>query len=106
MANRLAKPTPAWLERLDETDQHFIKRMVLASGSLKQLAAEYEVSYPTIRQRLDRIIERVRIADENPGDDAFEARMRLLVADNQLNPGLARELLTLHRETRQDPGQA
>ena len=77
--------------------------MVLASGSLKQLAAEYEVSYPTIRQRLDRIIERVKITDEHPEDDAFEARVRLLVSDNQLNPGLARELLTLHREQRQDP---
>ena len=71
---------PAWIRYLDETDLHFVKRMVLASGSLKQLAAEYEVSYPTIRQRLDRIIDRVRQLDANPGDDALEARVRLLVA--------------------------
>ena len=93
---------PPWLTRLDETDLHFIKRMVLASGSLKQLAQEYEVSYPTIRQRLDRIIERVRVADANPDDDAFEARVRLMVGDNQLEPGVARELLSLHRQTRKE----
>ena len=40
---------PAWLVHLEDEDRQFIKRLVLASGSLKQLAAEYGVSYPTIR---------------------------------------------------------
>ena len=92
---------PHWIRRLDETDLQFIKRMVLASGSLKQLAAEYDVSYPTIRQRLDRIIERVQLADANPSDDALEARVRALVAENEMSPELARELLELHRQDRE-----
>ena len=90
--------TPPWLSRLDDTDLHFIKRMVLVSGSLKQLAAEYEVSYPTIRQRLDRIIERIKVADNNPGDDAFESRIRMMVSENQIKPALAKELMDLHRQ--------
>ncbi len=92
---------PPWLSRLDDTDLHFVKRMVLASGSLKQLAAEYEVSYPTIRQRLDRIIERIKVADNNPEDDAFESRIRMMVSENQIKPALAKELMDLHRQVSQ-----
>ena len=97
---------PNWLKQLDETDLHFIKRMVLASGSLKQLAEEYDVSYPTIRQRLDRVIQRIQQADNNPNDDAFESRVRQLVSDNELAPMIARDLLDLHRATHQNPNQS
>jgi hypothetical protein len=92
---------PDWLRRLDEADVQFIKRMVLASGSLKELAAQYEVSYPTIRQRLDRIIERIRVTEDHPDDDEFESRVRILVAENSLKPTIARDLLALHRQTTQ-----
>lgn len=94
---------PPWLSRLDDTDLHFIKRMLLTSGSLKQLAQEYEVSYPTIRQRLDRIIERVKVTDANPLDDPFEAKVRRMVGENELKPGIAKELLTLHRQAKETP---
>ena len=91
---------PTWVQRLEETDLHFIKRMVLASGSLKQLSTEYEVSYPTIRQRLDRIIDRVRLYDNNPEDDLFESRIRALVAEQDIEPNLGKELLELHRSSK------
>ena len=45
-----------WMAALAEEDRHFLKRFLLASGSLKALAAEYGVSYPTVRSRLDRLI--------------------------------------------------
>ena len=79
--------------------------MVLASGSLKQLAEEYDVSYPTIRQRLDRVIQRIQEADNNPDDDVFESRVRQLVSDNELPPNVARDLLELHRATHQNQNQ-
>ena len=49
---------PKWLSVLSEEDVHFIKRFVLASGSLKELAKQYRVSYPTLRIRLNRLIEK------------------------------------------------
>ena len=94
------KETPAWIEHLDDTDLQFVRRMILASGSLKDLAAEYGVSYPTIRQRLDRIIERIRIIEKNDTADAFEMRMRLLVADGKIDPRTGSDLLKLHRTTK------
>lgn len=94
------RETPAWIEHLDETDLQFVRRMILASGSLKDLAAEYGVSYPTIRQRLDRIIERIQVIEKYETSDAFEMRMRLMVADGRIDPRTGAELMKLHRSTK------
>ena len=88
---------PAWLQHLEEEDLQFIKKLVLASGSLKELAEHYGVSYPTIRLRLDKVIDRIRLLDERAPVDALEARVRLLVADGEMSAKLAKELLQLHR---------
>ena len=48
---------PIWLADLEDEDAAFIKKFVLASGSLKEVAALYGVSYPTVRLRLDRLID-------------------------------------------------
>lgn len=90
---------PAWIVNLEEEDLHFVKRLVLASGSLKELAAEYGVSYPTIRARLDGVIERVTILDTHDGDDALEARIRILVAKGEIEPKMGKDLLALHRNS-------
>ena len=62
---------PLWLEALGEDDVQFMKRFVLASGSLKALAEEYGVSYPTVRGRLDRLIAKVKAADDSSEADPF-----------------------------------
>lgn len=49
---------PPWMSNLDDEDMTFIKRFLLASGSMKEVAAQYGVSYPTVRLRLDRLIQR------------------------------------------------
>lgn len=43
---------PEWLASLDEEDVSFIKKFVLASGSLKEVAGIYGVTYLTVRLRL------------------------------------------------------
>ena len=40
--------------------QRFIEMFVLAGGNLKELAEQVGVSYPTVRSRLDKIIESLR----------------------------------------------
>lgn len=82
---------------MEEEDLAFIRRFVLASGSLKDLAAEYGVSYPTIRVRLDRVIDAMKAAEKHQDDDAFERRVRRLVADRRLDRRVAQELMRLHR---------
>jgi len=54
--------------RLPVEDQEFILQFIKASGSLKKMAQLLHLSYPTVRNRLDEIIERVKLA-ENPEEN-------------------------------------
>jgi hypothetical protein len=88
---------PAWIQALEEDDVQFLRRFLFSSGSLKDLAAEYGVSYPTVRARLDRLIEKAKAAEDPRIADPFERKVRILVADGALEPHLAKDLLAAHR---------
>jgi hypothetical protein len=94
---RESQAVPAWAQVLGDEDWQFLRRFLVASGSLKALAQEYGVSYPTVRARLDRLIAKVQAADEPTSDDPFERQVRVLVADGQLAPGVACALIEAHR---------
>ena len=51
---------PSWILSLDSEDLEFIRKFIINSGSLKSLAKEYDVSYPTVRLRLDRLIQKIK----------------------------------------------
>lgn len=51
---------PEWIVNLDDEDVVFIKRFLLASGSLKAMAKQYDVTYPTVRLRLDKLIQKFK----------------------------------------------
>jgi hypothetical protein len=91
------KPLVGWLAALDDEDFQFLRRLLLSSGSLKALAEEYGVSYPTVRARLDRLIAKVKAAEDPRITDPFERKLRLLVADAKVSSALAKELLEAHR---------
>ena len=52
------------LSQMPKDDQAFISEFVKASGSLKEMASRLKVSYPTVRNRLDEIIARLKQAEE------------------------------------------
>ena len=85
------------LMELEESDQEFILRFVLASGSLKELAQVYGVSYPTIRIRLDRLIDRLhRLLEHRPVDPLSEL-LAGLVERGEMTVGAARAVQELVR---------
>ena len=92
----MKEPQPAWLDALDDEDLQFLKRFLLGSGSLKALCEEYDVSYPTLRARLDRLIAKVRAAEEPKVVDSFQRKLHILVADGKVPAALARELWKAH----------
>ena len=49
------------LAHLPTEHQRFIEMFVLASGSLKEIATKTGVSYPTVRSRLDKVIDALRM---------------------------------------------
>ncbi len=72
---------PPWMKNLDEEDMNFVKKFILASGSLKELAKEYQVTYPTIRLRLDRLIQKVEVGDEGRRDSYIDLIKDLALSD-------------------------
>ena len=54
---------PEWMRNLEEEDVVFLKKFVLASGSLKEIASQYGVTYPTVRLRLDRLIQKIKMEE-------------------------------------------
>ena len=48
------------LARLSPDDQQFVLQFVKCSGSLKDMAKYMNLSYPTVRNLLDDIIERLK----------------------------------------------
>jgi len=72
---------PEWLSDLAEEDVAFIKRFVLASGSLKEIARQYDVTYPTVRLRLDKLIQKIQLHDASDSDPYITLIKRLTVED-------------------------
>lgn len=48
------------LLQLSQEEQDFIIQFFLSSGSLKEMARQIGISYPTVRNRLDDLIEKVQ----------------------------------------------
>ena len=87
-----------WIDWLTEDELAFIKRFVLASGSLKELAAAYGVTYPTIRLRLDRLITKLQVIDDQQIVDDFERLLRTKFAEGRIDADTLRLLLHAHRQ--------
>ncbi len=88
----------SWLTRLSDEDLAFIKRFVLASGSLKGLAKAYGISYPTVRLRLDRLIEKIKVLDDQEIGSEFERTLRARHADGRIDLETLKALLAAYRE--------
>lgn len=70
---------PEWLNNLEEEDISFIKKFLLSSGSLKEVAAIYGVTYPTVRLRLDRLIQKIQISEDNAKEPYISLIKRMAV---------------------------
>ena len=82
----------------------FLKRFVLAGGSLKDLATVYGVSYPTVRLRLDRLIAKIQVFDRQDISDEFERVLRAQFADGKLDAATFKRLLSAYQQqTQPDP---
>ncbi len=93
---------PAWVAELEDEDLVFVKKFLLASGSLKEVASLYGVSYPTVRLRLDRLIQKIQLA-ETAEADPYVSLVKHLAIDDKLDLDTAKLLLAEYRKTKEDP---
>jgi hypothetical protein len=91
----MAKPDEQnrWTDLLEPDELSFVRRFVLSSGSLKEMANEYGVSYPTIRQRLDELIEKMRRGTKDKPVSELRRVMRQMVENGEIDLPAARKIL-------------
>ena len=92
------RPQPSWLSFLSDEDLAFVRRFLLASGSLKEVAAGYGISYPTIRLRLDRLIAKITVAESSNVQSEFERVLRAQHAEGRIDADTLKALLAAYRQ--------
>ena len=92
---------PVWMAELEDEDLTFVKKFLLASGSLKEVASLYGVSYPTVRLRLDRLIQKIQLT-ENAEADTYISLVKRLAVDDKLDFDTAKILITAYRKTKEE----
>lgn len=88
---------PEWMANLDDEDVAFIKNFLLASGSLKEVAALYGVTYPTVRLRLDRLLQKIKLSQSDAADP-YVALIKRMAINERIDFDTAKLLITQYRK--------
>ncbi|MEJ7542822.1 DUF2089 family protein [Staphylococcus intermedius] len=89
------KKIPEWLLSLENEDMEFIKQFILSSGSLKDIAKFYGVSYPTVRLRLNNLIQKLNIVDQQNESD-FVKYIKHLTIEDKISLSDAKKIINLY----------
>lgn len=92
---------PEWMTNLDDEDVSFIKKFLLASGSLKELANIYSVTYPTVRLRLDRLIQKIHISEQS-SSEPYVALIKQLAVNEKIDFETAKLLILEYKKNKKD----
>lgn len=92
---------PEWMVNLDDEDVSFIKKFLLLSGSLKEVAAVYGVTYPTVRLRLDKLIQKITINDDTT-NDPFVGLVKRLAVNEKIDFDTAKILIHAYKKTKKE----
>lgn len=92
---------PEWMSALEDEDMAFIRNFILASGSLKKIAAEYGVTYPTVRLRLDRLIQKIELGQDT-ANDPYIALVKRLAVNDKLDFDTAKLLISEYKKRKKE----
>ncbi len=92
---------PEWMVNLDDEDLSFIKKFLLASGSLKEIANQYGVTYPTVRLRLDRLIQKIQIS-EDADNEPYISVIKRLAVNEKIDFDTAKILIAEYRKAKKE----
>ena len=91
------KIVPDWMVNLEDEDIAFIKKFILNSGSLKKMAKEYDVTYPTVRLRFDKLIQKIEIEDRIE-EDSYISLIKRYAVDEKIDFDTAKVLISEYRK--------
>ena len=90
---------PEWMTDLEDEDVTFVKKFLLASGSLKEMARQYGVTYPTVRLRLDRLIQKIKLS-EGTEKEPYIALIKQLALNDKLDFETAKLLIAEYKKAK------
>jgi hypothetical protein len=90
---------PEWMVNLEDEDVTFIKKFLQASGSLKEIARQYDVTYPTVRLRLDKLIQKIQIS-EDTANEPYVALIKRLAIGDKIDFDTAKILIAEYKKRR------
>lgn len=94
---------PLWVSSLDKESLEFIRRFVLISGSLKELAKFYSVSYPTVRSKLNNLIEKIEYnSNELTNDLEFISLIKNLVIDEKISLDVGKLIINHYKKDKEE----
>ena len=91
---------PDWMTNLEDEDLVFIKNFLLSSGSLKEIARQYGVTYPTVRLRLDKLIQKIKIS-EGTENNPYIALIKRLAINDKLDFDTAKILINEYKKMKE-----
>lgn len=95
------KNLPQWILALDQEDLNFIKNFIITSGSLKEISKLYEVSYPTVRLRLDKLIQKINLNDKQE-QQPFCTFIKGLAIDSKIDLETAKMIIEKYKEEKEE----
>ncbi|WP_442872267.1 DUF2089 family protein [Anaerocolumna sp. AGMB13020] len=78
-----------------------MKNFLMTSGSLKEVAKLYGVTYPTVRLRLDRLIQKITIS-EDTANNPFISLIKRLALNEKIDFDTAKLLITEYKKTQKE----
>lgn len=90
---------PEWMADLEDEDATFVKKFLLASGSLKEMARQYGVTYPTVRLRLDRLIQKIKLSEDTE-KEPYIALIKQLALNDKLDFETAKLLISEYKKAK------
>ena len=69
----------------------------LKSGSLIEIARLYEVSYPTVRLRLDKLIQKIELNDKKE-EEPFSTFIKGLAVDSRIDLETAKLIIDKYKQ--------
>lgn len=78
------------LARLTMEDQIFTTAFIRSHGSIKEMEELFGISYPTVKNRLNRIADRLEFVDINPPPSQSEVVTRLEKGEISVEEALER----------------
>jgi hypothetical protein len=88
---------PDWMTNFEDEDVVFIKKFLQASGSLKEMAKQYGVTYPTVRLRLDKLIQKIQIS-EDVSNEPYVALIKRMVVNDKIDFDTAKILISEYKK--------